>query len=107
MVQLKTKVRRTEEVVLEYVPCLKCGSENVDFWNANESAFNYGGADCKDCGNKVSVNSCWTDPQHIALDKWNAENDPVRIKAAYLKQIDEIKAKIKAIPKQPKRPARK
>lgn len=105
MATLKVKNTKVAEVELEYVPCLKCGSEDISFWNANESAFNYGGADCKGCGNKVSVNSCWTDPQHVAIDKWNAENDPAKIKAALRKQIDELRAKLKAVPNHaPKRP---
>ena len=104
MAKLKVRDTRVAEVEIEYVPCLKCGSEDISFWNANESSFNYGSADCKCCGNKVSVNSCWTDPQHVAVDRWNAENDPIKIKAALRKQIVELCAKLKAVPNRAPKP---
>jgi hypothetical protein len=103
MTKITTKRLCEIEETFEYVPCLKCGSTDISFWNANESAFNYGGADCKNCKNKVSMNTCWTDPQTVAIDKWNSENDPRLLRAKYEAEISAIRAKIKALPRSPRK----
>jgi len=72
--------RSTCNIVMEFVPCIKCGSEDVNFRDCGYSTFNPYLATCK-CGHEVremdtSIRSIVT--------KWNAANDP----SLLLKEIE-------------------
>ena len=83
----------------EVLPCIKCGSEEIDIWNCEYSSFNVAGGTCKSCGNKVKINNCDCDiaNKYIA-EVWNEANDPKKLKAQYEKQIKELEDKIKDLP---------
>ena len=74
----------------EVVPCLQCGSNDIELGDYGYTTFNVAKADCKGCGRHLSWN-CGMDPSKADVAKmWNAENDPEVI----MKKLqDEVKKK--------------
>jgi hypothetical protein len=60
----------------EFVPCLQCGSSEIQFFDLGYSQGNRGGGECKGCGAKHSAGLGW-DPTLVSkIAIWNAKNDP-------------------------------
>lgn len=78
----------------EVVPCLQCGSEDIQLGDCGYNTFNIAKADCKGCGRHLSWD-CGMDPSKADVAKmWNAENDPALIME---KLQDEVKQKLASI----------
>lgn len=84
----KIKVNNIE---IEYLPCIKCGSENIDFNDCGYSMFNVAWGKCKNCKNEIKISPCeYGIQKNIIIDKWNQNNDPKILRLKYEKQIEEI-----------------
>ena len=55
-------------------PCIKCSSTDITIWDCGYSSFNIGGAECKNCGNKVKCDPCGCFPRDEIIGEWNYEN---------------------------------
>ena len=96
----KLKVIRATIEYIDFVPCIKCGSEDINFYNCGYTAFNTAGAKCRNCGNKVvDVKAPANAQNHYMVPVWNEENDPNLLRAKYLAQIKDIQNLINALPK--------
>ena len=75
----KVIINKTAQVKeeIEFAPCIKCGSHDVDFSDCGYSSFNIATGECKnkDCRYKVSFNcGCFPDKKWI-IEQWNLAND--------------------------------
>lgn len=85
---------------ITYAPCIKCGSEDIHFGDCGYSSFNVAYGKCRGCKkNDMSFNCGWPINISDIVKVWNKENDPAILREGYEKQIAELKAKIKALPK--------
>ena len=69
------KTKETIDKDIFYVPCLKCGSENIDFNDCNYSSFNMCYGRCKDCGHESSCGCDISPSKESIIDFWNMNND--------------------------------
>lgn len=87
---------------LYFAPCLKCGSDNIEFGDCGYSSFNVAYGKCKDCKHEVLFN-CGVFPDMIwIIQSWNEKNDIPTILvdkrltlAALKKEISELEKKFK------------
>ena len=87
----KLKIINPVVEFVEFVPCIKCGSEDINFYNCGYSSFNVGGAKCRNCGNKIVINGIhWGAADSDLVPYWNAKNDPKLLRMQYQIQIDEL-----------------
>ena len=80
---------------MRFVPCIKCGSEDVKFEDCGFSTFNPYLATCK-CGNRVKEMD--TSIRSI-VKKWNAENDPNILLEAANSKMDALRLEVKRLKK--------
>lgn len=94
------KVNRNLIQEIYYHPCVKCGSENIDFNDCGYSSFNVAWGKCKDCGNEVKISPCGCDiSKEDIIKTWNNSNDPKILRSKYQNQIDELQKLIDKLPK--------
>ncbi len=92
-------VNQQQEKKIKYLPCVKCGSENIDFGDCGYSSFNVAWGKCKDCKNEVKINPCsWDISTEEIVKIWNRNNDPKILRKNYQSQIEEIQKLINALP---------
>jgi translation initiation factor 2 beta subunit (eIF-2beta)/eIF-5 len=91
----KLKIKKEIEEYIEYVPCIKCGSEDLKFWNCGYSSFNVGGVTCNNCKNEVQTKGIdWNAPDSDLIPRWNENNDPKILIEKYQKGINTLQRKI-------------
>lgn len=84
---------RTES--MKFVPCIKCGGEDVNFYDCGYSTFNPYLAECK-CGHKLKEMD--TSIRSIVI-KWNQENDAEYRLEIIKNKMDVLKAEAKSLKK--------
>lgn len=88
----------TTEVEIKILPCVKCGSNDVELDNCGYSSFDVAWGKCLKCGNEVKISPCSFPTKRMIAEKWNKANDPVILKSEYEKQIAELQKKISELP---------
>ena len=84
---------------IEILPCVKCGSENIEIGDSGYTTFNVAWGKCKDCGNEVQISPCdWNITKAKIAERWNERNNPKILKAEYQHQISELQKKIDELP---------
>jgi len=84
----------------EILPCVKCGSLNIDFNDCGYSSFNVAWGICLDCENENKIYPCtYNITKEDIIASWNNANDPVILRAKYESDISELKLKIDKLPK--------
>ena len=99
MAYYKTKEIQTVNKEIFYVPCLNCGSENIDFNDCNYSSFNMCYGRCKDCGHESSCGCDISPSKESIIDFWNMNNDIDYIIKNKMITIDELQSEIKELKK--------
>jgi len=96
----KIKIKETVDKEIFYHPCVKCGSDNINFDDCGYSSFNVAWGRCNDCGNKVTISpcDCFIKVERI-INVWNEENDPAILKSKYEAEIEKYKELINNLPK--------
>lgn len=57
------------------LPCIKCGSSDVELWESGDNSFNSGGGRCLDCKHEVRE-MLFADPTNTLLaEVWNKYNN--------------------------------
>lgn len=93
------KTIQTVNKEIFYVPCLNCGSENIDFNDCNYSSFNMCYGRCKDCGHESSCGCDISPSKESIIDFWNMNNDIDYIIKNKMITIDELQSEIKELKK--------
>lgn len=88
-------VERTRKI--EYAPCLKCGSNDIQFFDYGYTQGNSGGGKCKKCGNECTSPLHWDAKVDAQVAAWNAKNDVPQLIADQEKIIADAKVKIEEI----------
>lgn len=83
---------------IKYCPCIKCGSEKIDFDDCGYSSFNVAWGRCKDCKHEIKFNCGWDISKRAIINYWNQGNDPVILRKKYESEIAEIQKKIDELP---------
>lgn len=84
---------------IEYFPCIKCGSEDIDFNDCGYSSFNVAWGKCKNCNHEIKISNCGCDISKESIIKnWNKHNDPLLLFAQYNEQIEALNKLIKELP---------
>lgn len=92
--------KQTIEKKIKVLPCVKCGSENIDINDCGYSSFNVAWGKCEDCKHEVKISPCGCDITKTAIAKtWNKANNPKILKADYEAQIKVLEQKIAELPK--------
>lgn len=85
---------------VEYVSCIKCGSNNIVFNDYGYTSFNVAFGKCKDCKNEVILSPyLWDDKKIKIINEWNKFNDPNILREKYQTQINELQILINNLPK--------
>jgi hypothetical protein len=88
----------TTERKIKVLPCIECGSENIDINDCGYSSFNVAWGKCKDCGNEAQIKCCSCDISKRTIAKtWNNANDPKKLLAQCEKQLVSLKARMKKL----------
>lgn len=93
----KYKINKTTNIEknIFYYPCIECGCDDINVYNAGYSTFNVGNVTCKECGNVVDIRHMkWDDTDESLIGYWNEYNDPVKRIAFYEREIKERQEKI-------------
>lgn len=78
------------------MPCIKCGSKDIQIWDCGYSSFNVGGAKCKNCENEVKLDPCDCYPKNDIIRAWNKSNPTLAKKVKeYETEIEENNRQIK------------
>lgn len=94
------KIIKTVEEDVHFVPCILCGSEDINFYNMGYSSFNVGGAKCRNCGNEVKINGLdWNAPDSVVVPHWNHANDPEIVRKKIQSEIDKLQSTLDKLPK--------
>lgn len=56
MGQIEIKINETKKI--DYYPCVKCGSDEIDFDHCGYTSFNVAWGKCRDCNNTVKISPC-------------------------------------------------
>jgi hypothetical protein len=98
---IEVKEYNTQTKKIEFFPCVKCGSENIDFGDYGYSSFNVSWGKCLDCKSEVEISPCsWRPPKEEIIEKWNKENNPKLLREKYKKQIEGLQKLIDSLPKE-------
>ena len=81
----------TKNRMMEFAPCIKCGSEDVKFMDCGYSRFNPYLATCK-CGHEVKEMDT---SLGSVVAKWNSANDPSVLLKAIEAKIEGLKVEAK------------
>jgi hypothetical protein len=93
-------IKETIEREVEILPCVKCGSNNIELKDCGYTTFNVAWGKCIDCGNEVQLNPApWNLNIELLAKTWNNGNDPKILRHNYEQQIIEIQKLIDALPK--------
>ena len=93
------EVNENKKRKVKYFPCVKCGSENIDFGDCGYNSFNVAWGKCKDCNHEVKINPCdWDINTEKIIKFWNESNNPKILRENYQKQINELQKLIDALP---------
>ena len=85
---------------IKILPCVKCGSDDIEINDCGYSSFNVAWGKCKNCTHEVKISPCsWSIKKSEIAKHWNKENNPTILRKRYEKQIIELNKKIKALPK--------
>lgn len=88
----KIKINKTIIEEVEYLPCLKCGGENIEFVCYSVGEHHSASGKCSECSNEVKIDKDDFDiKMEILIEKWNKFNDPNNV--AYLspeEMLDEV-----------------
>jgi hypothetical protein len=91
--------KQTVTKKIKVLPCVKCGSENINLGDCGYSSFNVAWGKCLDCKHEVKINPCDWNINKAAIAKvWNKANNPKILKAEYQRQISELQKKIDNLP---------
>jgi len=90
-------IYKTKEEQLRILPCIKCGSDDIEFTNHGYTTFNRGTAWCKGCGRKLNFSINWDAHDYDIALIWNRENDLQTLKTRYQNQINELNDQINEI----------
>jgi hypothetical protein len=82
---------------LEYVPCLQCGSTDIQFFDYGYTEGNSGGGKCKSCGAECTRGLHWDAKKDQQVAIWNSQNDPKKLIEAQEQIIQAAKDRIKDI----------
>ena len=82
---------------LAYVPCLKCGSTDIKFFDLGYTQGNSGGGKCNSCGKEHTSRMHWDAKIDQWVAVWNAQNDPEKLVAEQRKIIQEAQDRIQEI----------
>lgn len=84
---------------MEVLPCVKCGSTNIEINDCGYTTFNVEWGKCRDCDNEVKISPCACNISKVTIaKKWNESNNPKILKAEYQHQISELQKKIDNLP---------
>ena len=98
MSHIEKKIVITKKI--EILPCIKCGSDNIDIGDCGYSSFNVAWGKCRTCGHEVSIKPCdWNIAKEKIVESWNRENDPEVLRDRYNIEIILLQQKIDALPK--------
>ncbi len=92
-------IKELKERRVEVLPCVKCGSDDIDLHDCGYSTFNVAYGRCRNCKNEVKLSPapCNLDMELLAKS-WNEANDPKILRLKYEQQIIEIQKLIDALP---------
>ena len=92
--------KRTVKQKTKVLPCVKCGSENIQIGDCGYTSFNVAWGKCDKCGHKVKIDPCESDISKAAIAKvWNKANNPKILKDDDETQIKVLEQKIADLPK--------
>lgn len=93
------KIKKLQTIEMNYLPCIKCGSDIIDFNDCGYSSFNVAWGRCAKCKHEVKISPCsWNISKEDIIIHWNNENDPKILREKYQKQIDDMIKMIEALP---------
>ena len=93
------EIKQIELKKVSYFPCVKCGSENIEFNDCGYSTFNVAWGKCKDCNNTVDIRCCdWNITTEKIIEYWNKDNNPTILREKYQNQINELQKLIDELP---------
>ena len=94
------EIEQRGTIKIEYVPCIKCGSEDIEFDDCGYSSFNVAWGRCNNCKNEAKISPCGCDiKKESIISNWNQKNDPKILRKKYEKEIAELQKLIELLPK--------
>lgn len=93
-------IKELKERRVEILPCVKCGSENIELKDCGYTTFNVAWGKCLDCKHEITLNPApWDLNIELLAETWNKANNPKILRLKYEQQIIEIQKLIDALPK--------
>jgi len=92
-------VKEIKERKIEVLPCVKCGSEDIDLHDCGYSTFNVAYGRCRGCKNEIKLSPApWNLDIELLAKSWNEANNPKILRTKYEQQISELQEKINKLP---------
>lgn len=86
------EIKHTAIERIDLLPCVECGSSDVEIDDCGYSSFNVSWGKCKSCGVKITFDGEIT--KREVAEEWNRCNDVDILIDKYQKQITELQEKI-------------